>query len=217
MANRFQHRDKFRRPEIFLAELLQKSARGKFRETDENVPVLYRAIVYAVDVLGGQLENPDGNGEVQHELASGTTFRSPANVGPKNPKNSIKARIITDGFDQFLGDSKLRVFWPLFPEQAQVPIKPGEHVYVMFEDTKFLHGLWLGKLPGHEGVNFVPGSPQFQTPDDDTLTSKFDDSASAAGSDQKKYNTDIDVSETGIKDGHLAKLFDDTPKRDGDG
>ena len=217
MANRFQHRDKFRRPELFLAELINKSARGKFRETDESVPVLFRAIVYAVDVLGGQLENPDGSGGVEHKTAGGKTNKLPANVGPKNPKNAIKARIITDGFDQFLGDEKLRVFWPLFPEQAQVPIKPGEHVYVMFEDAKYLHGLWLGKYAGHEGVNFVPGSAQFKSPDDDTLASKFDDTSQAAGSSQKKFNTDIDVSETGIKDGQLAQLFDDAPKRDGDG
>lgn len=204
MAKNQLSREKFRKPEIILAEMLRKSAQGRFRETDENVPFLFRASVLAVDVIGGKLENPKGDGKVTHAF-KGKSIDVPATVGPENPKNSIKARIITDGFDQFIGDDDLRVFWPFFPEHNYVPIKPGEHVYVIFEDAEYAHGLWVAKIPGHEGANFVRGEKKFDPASAGSLKELFPDSKGGS-EDSDKFNTDAGAGESKIG-GKLKKLF----------
>ncbi|MBI2449261.1 hypothetical protein HYV49_03105 [Candidatus Pacearchaeota archaeon] len=84
---------------------------------------LHRAIVVSIDQLGGALEDK-----------------------PKNPKNSIKARIISDASHSMLNNDDLPVFWPLFPFDT-FPLKEGEHVYVIFENEKRDHGLWLTRIP----------------------------------------------------------------------
>jgi hypothetical protein len=206
-----KYTDFYRRPEIFLAELMQKYARGEFLEKGAAPSVLLRALVVAVDVVGGKLESPDpgSNDKVDHKLPNGQTVSLPAQVGPANPKNSIKARILTDAQDQFYSDTTLRVFWPFFPEHVSVPIKPGEHVYVIFEDAGMTHGLWVGKIPGHEGLNFKPGHETYQALDEARLSSKFDDTANAS-SQQAKYDTELEASQSGISNGRLADKFDDT-------
>lgn len=167
-----QDLDRWRRPELFLAEVINKSARGELRSEEDNVRIWYRAVVLAVDVAGSRLENADGSGELEH-VKNGRSTSVTANVGPSNPKNSIKARIITDGLDQFIGDEDLKVFWPMMPEHDSIPIKPGEHVYVTFEDEDYEHGLWLGKVSGHEGVNFFQGESAFVTDSDGSLNKLF--------------------------------------------
>lgn len=201
----FQTRERFLKPEIFLAELLRKSAQGRLVERDENIPFLHRALVVAVDVNGGKLENPDGDGTVTHVI-DGKSFDVKAIVGVENPRNSIKARLFDDGFDQFMGDERLKIFWPFYPEHIAVPIKPGEHVYVFFEDEDREHGLWFSKVPGHENMNFYRGQKSFKKENDGTLQSKFSDSKDASG-DTDELNTDIAAGETTIDDGRLRKLY----------
>jgi len=198
-----QNPEKFRRPEQFLAELIAKSARGDLWDKSQNVQVWHRALVVAVDVIGGRLENPDGEGTVSHFM-DGKNSEYPANVGPKNPRNSVKARIITKEFDQFFDDDSLRVFWPMFPEHDSIPIKPGEYVYVTFEDTNYEHGLWLGKVAGHENVNYFRGQDSFKT-EDSSLASKFPDSPKL-----KEDPADTDHDASGILSmNDKAKLFND--------
>lgn len=205
MASDPLSRDKFVRPEQFLSELLRKGAQGRFREITENTPTIFRAVVVAVDVKGGKLENPDGQGKVEHDL-NGKKFDVPATVGPKNPRNSVKARLITDGLDQFVHDDELRVFWPLMPEHSQIPIKPGEYVYVMFEDEEMEHGLWISKVPGHEGLNLRKGQKELKDPGANALSNKFDDTQGLNSSEEK---LDSDKSATKSKpDGNLKNLFD---------
>lgn len=215
---RSRYNDFYRRPEVFFAELLQKYARGEFLERGSAPPVLLRALVVAVDVVGGKLENisPGSNDKVEHKLPNGQTFSVAAQIGPPNPKNSVKARILSEGMDQFYGDQNLRVFWPFFPEHVSVPIKPGEHVYVIFEDAGMTHGLWVGKIPGHEGLNFYPGVDSYKAPDDDKLASKFSDTSNAS-SQEPKYDTEVEANQSGIKDGRLASKFDDTKNNGGSG
>jgi hypothetical protein len=203
-----RYNDFFYRPEIFFAEMMQKYVRGEFLEVGSAPHVFLRALVAAVDVVGGRLENPDpgSNDKVEHKLPSGKTFSVPANVGPVNPKNSIKARVLTGGQDQFFSDDSLRVFWPFFPEHIVVPVKPGEHVYVLFEDPGMTHGLWVGKVAGHDGFNFFAGVDSYRSKDDDKLSSKFGDTA-AAPSQEPKYNTEVEASQSGIKGNRLEKLF----------
>lgn len=192
------YREKFRRPEIFLRDIMQKGAQGKYIERDENVQIMYRAVVVAVDVEGGKLENPDASGTVTH-VVDGKEFEVAAQTGPKNPQNSIKARIISDGFDQFIHDDNLRVFWPFFPEHISTPIKPGEHVYVLFEDDSFQHGIWISRIPGHEGVNYVRGQDTFKK--NESLASKFGD----VGNDSPMDNDE--AAGESRPAGKLASLF----------
>src|SRR4051812_44851416 len=126
-----QSKERFRRPEIYFRDLLRMSGQGRFLSREEIVPFLYRATVVAVDVMGGKLENPDGSGTVTHVFED-KKLDVQAIVGVENPRNSIKARILTDGFDQFISDDRLRIFWPFYPEHVSIPVKPGEHVYVTF-------------------------------------------------------------------------------------
>ncbi len=165
-----QDLERFRRPELFLSELISRSARGEMWGRDENVTVLHRATVVAVDVLGGRLENPAGEGSVSHSI-SGRLVEVPARVGVSNPRNSVKARIVTKEHDQYVGDDDLRVFWPLMQEHDALPIKPGEHVYVLFEDDGWEHGLWVGKVSGHENLNVFRGEEAFASRS--SLATKF--------------------------------------------
>lgn len=204
MGNKHYY-DKFHRPEVFSNEILQKGMQGKYREIDENVQVFYRAVVIAVDVIGGKLENPSGNGSVSHTI-NGKKFDFPANVGPLNPKNSIKARILSDEIDQFTVDDDLRVFWPIMPEHSAVPIKPGEFAYVIFEDKDSHHGMWLSKVSGQEGVNYVSGQGTFVPDDAATLPNLFPDSTDST-TDQP---SDSEAGGNLVNQGNLTKLFPDT-------
>lgn len=187
-------KDRFRRPERFWDEFLRKGVKGLFMERDEVVPVLYRAVVVGVDTEGGKLENPSGTGQITHNF-NGNTFDCPARHGPENPPNSVKARLITDGLDRFVTDEDLRVFWPFFPETSMVPIKPGEHVYVMFEDPQKIHGLWLSKVSGHTGVNYAPGEKTFVAPDQGSNLNKFPDTQAAVSSTDQPPKTNDDAAE----------------------
>lgn len=191
--SKFQDLDRWRRPELFFAEVINKSARGEFREENTNVKIWYRATVIAVDVTGGRLENSNGSGELEH-IIENRSFSVQANVGPSNPKNSIKARVLTDEFDQFVDDKDLRVFWPMMSEHDSIPIKPGEHVYVTFEDENFEHGLWFGKVPGHSGVNFFKGDSSYTSDESEDLNNVFDDGNS---------NTESNISDDHVASGRV--------------
>lgn len=200
---KFQDLEKWRRPEMFLAELLNKSVRGELSDKSENPQLWYRALVVAVDVEGGKLENPKGQGVVSH-MFNGKNVDIPARLGPVNPRNSIKARLITGEFDQFVDDDDLKVYWPMMGEHDSIPIKPDEHVYVTFEDRNFNHGLWFGKVAGHENVNFFRGQDSFTlNSEDSSLAAKFGDSPK---SDVPVANKDKDATGRQITQS-LSKLF----------
>src|SRR3990167_8790546 len=85
---------------------------------------LRRALVVEIDQVGGKLEQ----------------------TPKQNPKNSIRARIISEPSPHtFLENKDLPVFWPLFPFDL-FPIKEGEHVYVCFDGDKGDHGLWISRI-----------------------------------------------------------------------
>lgn len=70
-----------------------------------------------------------------------------------NPKNSIQAKIISSGRDRNTKDEDLGIFWPLFPYDI-MPVKEGEHVYVVFEDNRYKDvGLWLTRIPEMHSVD----------------------------------------------------------------
>lgn len=151
--------DWFRRPEIILAELLQKEARGE-------VPRHYRrAVILAVDPTGGKLQNPSGAGTLAVTGRDGKRREFPALSGVENPRGAVKARILTDGLDRLIDDADLRVYWPMFPQdQFGTPISPGEHVYVVFEGEGTTHGLWLSRVPGQDSANSFAGTDSYTAP-----------------------------------------------------
>lgn len=161
---------------MFLADLIKQSARGDLVQRGENVNPWKRAVVLAVDVLGGRLENETGSGSVEHVIDN-TPMSIDATIGPTNPRNSIKARVLSLEGDKFRADDDLVVFWPMFPEHISIPIKPGEHVYVTFEDEDQTHGLWFSKVPGHSNSNYFKGDSSYTQ--DAPLSSKFADDAPA--------------------------------------
>ena len=151
--------DWFRRPEMILADLIRKAGRG---EKDRHY---HRAVVLAVDLDGGKLQNPDAGGQVSVSQRDGSTKTFKAIAGPLNPRGSIKARILSDGFDRLLDDQQVRVFWPMFPQDlAGTPATPGEHVYVIFEGEGMAHGLWVSRVAGHESANSYDGAQSYVAP-----------------------------------------------------
>lgn len=202
--SRQQNKDVWRRPELFFADLLKKEATRDYVTRDEHLVVWHRAVVEAVDVKGGKLENPQGAGSVKHKMGK-KEIEFNASIGPTNPKNSVKARIISEGFDQFFDDDSLRVFWPMFPENDSIPVKPGEHIYVTFEDSNFEHGLWLGKVSGHENLNYYRGQDSYKPINSLKLASAFGDEPE---SDENEQITDVDASERFVTS-DKNKLFGD--------
>ncbi len=91
----------------------------------------FRARVEAVDVVGGQLES-----------------------SPPNPPGSVRARVYTSGLDANLPSSALTIFYPLHPEGSIPVIQPGEHVFVIFEDENKTNGMWVGKIPNYQDINY---------------------------------------------------------------
>jgi len=126
--------------------------------------VLFRAIVVAIDTVGGKFTGPE------------TTHKEDAT----NPKNSIRARIVSK--DRYKSTDDLTTFWPMFSHDL-MPIKEGEYVYVLFENpNEETRGLWLGRAPEPKEVdtaNLVLAS------------AKYKDSINAVGLDQAIADMEI--------------------------
>lgn len=150
--------ERVKRPELVLGELLRSYASGELSAAGK---LLYRAVVLAVDEEGGRLSAPrQASGEdVPGVGVDGSPRVYRAVSGPTNPRGSVKALLIDQARDSFFDEDSARVLWPLFPtDQFSLPISPGEHVYTLFEDGGLEHGLWVCRVSGHDGPNFVPGS-----------------------------------------------------------
>lgn len=143
-----------------MADLVRDAARG-----DGPDRTVRRALVLAIDLDGGKLQNPDGSGSVRSSWPGQRELVIPALVGPPNPRGAIKARVLTDGLDRLRSDADVRVFWPMFsPDNISIPISPGEHVYVMFEGSGMENGFWLSRVPGHEGAGAFIGNRSYIAP-----------------------------------------------------
>jgi hypothetical protein len=153
--------ERFRRPEVIFADLLKGYAQGELASGRS----LHRAVVLAVDPDGGALQSRSpGQTSVPGVSLDGSSRSYQSVVGPTNPRNSVKAMLIGDGVDAFRSEDEARVFWPMFPpDQMTFPVAPGEHVYVIFEDSFHEHGLWISRIPGHDDPNFMPGSQKLES------------------------------------------------------
>ncbi|MHB8407902.1 MAG: hypothetical protein ACYDHY_07450 [Acidiferrobacterales bacterium] len=200
------YREKFRNPALVLSDMLARHAQGQFWDKSENIPTFKRALVIGVDPIGGMLENPGGNGKMTFQV-NGQSYDVAAVDGPENPQNSIKGRVMNDGEDQFMDDSRLRIFWPMFPEHDQIPIKPGEYVYVFFEDDDQQVGTWVSKVPDNQNVNYFPGDSNFQSSSAGSLHS-MDPQAAGVGDSDDPPNDD-DTATQSDEASPLAKAFGD--------
>lgn len=124
-------------PEKNILSALRDLTEGKIG----NNSFLRRALVVEIDHVGGKLEE----------------------IPVKNPKNSIRARIISEPSPHtFLENKDLPVFYPLFPYDI-FPLKETEHVYVLFDGVD--HGLWVSRIAEPFEVddrNITPGIKKFQ-------------------------------------------------------
>lgn len=132
-------------PDRILSNVLKDYVEGNL----DDYNFLFRALVVEIDQVGGALAGPG----------------TPNETEPPNPPNSIKARIVSDGRDSHLTDDELDIFWPLFPYDV-MPLKEGEHVYVIYEDTNEKnHGLWISRIPEPSAIddrNITPGSKKYE-------------------------------------------------------
>jgi len=171
-------------PDRIYSNLLKDYVEGRLGPSR----FIYRAVVIKIDEQGGQFSGPDTDYDED----------------PPNPPNSVKARIITDSIDAYTDDSDLTTFWPMNPHDS-MPIKEGEHIYVIFEDVGRKEvGLWLCRVSEHNGVNslnFTPGSKKFEEDDRNDFT---DISVEKAVQD-----TEADVSTPEVSDSFTVE---DVPK-----
>jgi hypothetical protein len=114
-------------------------------------PTLQRAVV--VDVI------TDPNALTPEELDKlEDSVNNPETVGTM-PYNSIVGRIVSHEHD--LGDPTPHIFYPFFSSHFQLPVKPGEQVFIIYEDfsqSGNILGYWMTRAPAArqiEDVNYT--------------------------------------------------------------
>jgi hypothetical protein len=180
-----KHRALF--PELYWPDLMKRFAQDRIMMRGDGISFLMRARVVAVDKEGGRLENPrgEGNGIEVFSRALGKTITYAPAVGPKNPKYTVRARIIDDHANSITSDDALYNFWPKHSDAPDVDVD--EYVYVFFEDADRRHGVWDCKVTmalGVGDVNHVNGDDTMDSDaaNQDQLKEKFPETAGKAAS-----------------------------------
>lgn len=127
-------------PQRLFYRLIKDYTVGKLdKETN-----YHRAVVVAVDTIGGQLEKD-----------------------PPNPQGSIRARVYTNGLDATTPSFALNIFHPFLSFNAMPPVAPGEHVLVTYEDPVLKsNGMWIRTIPYTQEQDFGdPNSDMSVEPD----------------------------------------------------
>lgn len=200
--------ERYRRPEIIFADLLKKFAQGEF-PSDSGQLSLHRAVVLAIDVEGGKLQGAPG-GSVTGVNLDGKRWTYPSIPGSANPKNSVKAMVISQGLDSFYTENDARVFWPMFPaDQLSLPVCPGEHVYVLFEDRHREHGLWISRVSGHDDPNFFPGAEKLEQLRGSSGPPRLNAFFDGNRTEPPAYRTDDAFSASNKSQRNLSELFGD--------
>jgi hypothetical protein len=147
-------------PARIAANLIEDYVAGSLTD----YAILFKAVVVAIDTVGGTFSGP------------GTSHDDE----PLNPKNSIKARIVSK--DRYKNDDDLTIFWPMFSHDL-MPIKIGEYVYILFESpNEETRGLWLGRAP----------QPKDVTNENLTLASdQYKNSINSVGLDKSVADTEV--------------------------
>jgi hypothetical protein len=106
--------------------------------TQASPPTLQRAVV--VDVITSPAELTE---EYLNELAN---LVNNAELLEIMPVNSVIARIVSNNGG--VSPQQNTILFPLFSSHIMLPIKPGEHVYAIFEDSGFKNnklGFWISR------------------------------------------------------------------------
>lgn len=104
--------------------------------TQASPPTIQRAVVVDVVLDPATLTN-----EYLEELAS---IVNNADLLEIMPVNSVVARIVSN--NSGVSAQQNTILFPLFSSHIQLPVKPGEHVYAIFEDYGFKNnklGYWI--------------------------------------------------------------------------
>src|SRR3990167_61744 len=91
------------------------------------------------------------------------------------PKNTIVAREISNGADQ--RDGVPKIFYPFFPSHFSLPLKPGETVFIFYENPEksMIQGFYMGRIsePSNvEDLNFTHADRKFSDYTDLTTNQK---------------------------------------------
>lgn len=151
MVSRKITEDDLSNPSGILSNLLNDYIERRF---DQDVAIK-KAVVVSVDLVGGQLSSEEE---------------------PLNPKNSIKAKVLDDGIVA-LSIEDIPVFWPMFSHDT-MPIKPGEHVYVIYDSIEGRSGVWISRAPeplrvGNTAIdnkNYVDGIAKYLADENNEIT-----------------------------------------------
>lgn len=165
-------------------------------QTESLIPAFLRAVV--VDVL----TNPEFLDEdFKEELRTNATnpeFLESA------PRNSILARIVSRGADH--RDNSFTILYPFLPPHLQMPIKPGEQCWVMFENPEGILdlGYWCWRVSDNvqvDDINFTHNDRRFLN--EDELKGKTPSFPNGGGNENNKTLLEEDAYET-IEDGSQA-------------
>jgi hypothetical protein len=124
--------------------------------TDGGAQVILKAVVTHV------LNDPAYFSPDEYELIEDNITNPDFLVGA--PRNSIVARIITGGQDK-QGSSQLMCY-PFFPPHICFPVKPGEQVWLIRENSKeeTSIGYWMCRIPGSlvvDDINYTHADRRF--------------------------------------------------------
>ena len=177
-------------------------------QTSSAFPVFFRAVV--VDVLSDPEALSD---EEKEELKN--NLSNPFFID-KAPKNSILSRIISGGLDHI--DSSIQVLYPFFPPHLSLPVKPGEQVWVFFEEpnASFDLGYWISRPSEQihiDDINFTHGDRKYQNDEEakggiaDTEGNSFPNFPNGGGNEDDKTLKEDDEYETIEKFSEANKII----------
>jgi hypothetical protein len=143
-------------PEVIGVQMQADYAQDNFVRRNEYSSPFMKAQVISVDLEGGKLENPNGEGECDAtNPITKQVYKIKAGISrKKNPARSIRAKLLTGHFDAGMSDSALRIYYPTKSSEDPVPL---EYVYVFFEDSNKTHGIWIDCPDTGQGENFAEG------------------------------------------------------------
>src|SRR3990167_1442106 len=127
-------------------------------------PQFTRAVVKQVDLIGGAL--------IEDKT---------------NPKNSIRARILTEAFG--VEDP---IFYPMFSSHIMLPLEPEEEVWIFFENlTDRQQGYWISRVAELHGVDNVNHTPWNDKEKIKTVKSRTSNRAQKVSTDDIIYDESI--------------------------
>lgn len=129
----------------------QQSQRASiYHDADVPMPMLQRWVILDV-IFDPFIVDETKLNHWEHDL--GVTNMSHAAVAPRN--SIVARRVLGPGVSPTEG---AMVLYPFFPSHLALPAKPGEHVWVMFEDVEGTRndlGYWMCRIVGPEFVDDV--------------------------------------------------------------